>query len=198
MILLTAFDVFGKNTINSSMEVLKKLNTREITKLILPTKFIESFGIIKKKIEEVNPSAIMMMGQAGGRTSISFEKAALNLINARIPDNNGSKPTDEKIFSDTPEGYFSNVDLEKMILNLKKIQIPCYISYSAGTYVCNYLYYCVLNYIMSYNQSVKVIFIHLPFLTEQVTDNPNIASASKDFLTESIEKIIDYIRENEV
>lgn len=198
MILLTCFDAFGKNSLNSSLEVISEIDDNRIEKIILPTKFHESFKILEDKIKITNPSTILMFGQAGGRPSISFEKIALNVIDTKIPDNNNLKLINKKIENESPDGLFTNVDLKKIINWLNNKKIPCYISYTAGTYVCNYLYYSVLNYIMLYNQSIKAVFVHLPYITEQVVNQPNIPSAAKSFLVDFVNEIINYFSGNEV
>ena len=198
MILLSCFDVFGKNSLNSSLEVISEINDNRVEKIILPTKFDESFKQLEHKIKITNPSTILMFGQAGGRPSISFEKSALNIIDTKIPDNNNLKFFNKKIKEDSTDGLFTNIDLKSIVKWLNNKKIPCSISYNAGTYVCNYLYYSVLNYIMLYNQSIKAVFVHLPYITEQVIEQPNIPSADKAFLIKSVNEIINYFSENEV
>ncbi len=101
-------------------------------------------------------------GLAGGRNGITPEMAAVNLKDARIPDNAGQKPVEEKIIREGPESLLSTLPVRKMKEELSGNGIPCDISYSAGTFVCNEVMYRLLFYMKESGREKKAGFIHVP------------------------------------
>jgi pyroglutamyl-peptidase len=158
-ILVTGFEPFDHDLINPSGQMLDFLqNSSSKHQLILkclPVTFLDSFEILKEQVAANNPDIILLSGVAKNRRKISIEKVGINWVDARIPDNNGQKLTMQKIIPTGLDGIFSKLELEKMILNLHDSNME--ISYSAGSYVCNYLYYKCLAEI-----STPSVFIHLP------------------------------------
>ncbi|MBR2639119.1 MAG: pyroglutamyl-peptidase I, partial [Oscillospiraceae bacterium] len=122
--------------------------------------------------EELNPDAIICVGQAGGRSSVTPEMVAVNLRFASIPDNEGNQPKDIPCVSDGENAYFSTLPVRKMVEAVSEASIPCSDSYSAGTYVCNDLIYHVLHRFK--NTETRACFIHVPFIPEQTTDKPSL------------------------
>ena len=194
-VLLTAFDPFGNDKINPALEAVKLVKEKyediEVIKLEVKTIFEEGARSIFKKIEEVNPDIVLSIGQAGGRSAISLEFVGINYKDARIPDNAGNQPIDEMIFQDGDKAYFANIDVRRIVAYLNKNEIPAYVSYSAGTFVCNEVLYSILYYREKNNKSYRAGFIHLPYIPSQVLDRPNLASMSIDTLVKAIEKAIE-------
>lgn len=170
-ILLTGFEPFGGEEINPSYEVIKRIPDTiegcEIIKLELPTVFQESFDILKESLEQNQPDVVLSIGQAANRYGITVEKVAVNLIDSKIPDNHGNQPIDAVIREDGENAYFSNIPVRTIVDNIKGVGIPADISYTAGTYVCNYVLYQGLYWCNHINQDMKAGFIHVPFATEQ-------------------------------
>ncbi len=168
-ILVTGFDPFGGEDRNPSYEAVKalpnKLGNLSIIKCELKTEFVAS----KKQIDELltlhKPSVILLVGQAGGRKEIALERIAINLMDARIKDNAGYQPIDKEVIIDGPKAFFTTLPIKRMSKTLTSANIANTISYSAGTYVCNSIYYYTL--FKSQAVACKVIFIHLPFASEQ-------------------------------
>ena len=197
-ILVTGFDPFDKDIINPAYEAVKKLpNTIknvEIIKLEIPTSFERSTKALEKAIEEHNPDVILSIGQAGGRNEITVEKVAINLIEARIKDNDGNQPLDTPIREDGQTAYFSNLPIKGMVSHMKENNIPATISYTAGTFVCNCVMYNILYLIDKKYPNIKGGFIHVPFLPEQaVLKNPMPSSMSLDMIAKAIELSIEAI-----
>ncbi|PIE36532.1 pyroglutamyl-peptidase I [candidate division KSB3 bacterium] len=139
---------------------------------------------MRTHIEREQPDITLCVGQAGGRFDISIEKVAINLNEARIPDNEGNQPLDETIFPDGATAYFSNLPVKAMTQEICKRHIPASISYSAGTFVCNHLMYGVLYLIDRMYPNMKGGFIHVPYLPEQVLGKKNMPSmALADIVT---------------
>lgn len=170
-ILITGFDPFGGEDINPAYEAVKMLpNTiegAEIYKVCVPTIFYNDGEELEKAIRDISPDAVICVGQAGGRNSITVEKIAINLIDARIPDNAGKQPIDEKIAEDGPDAYFATLPVKDMVESMRKENIPAAVSYTAGTFVCNDIMYRLLHYIKMNKLNTLGGFIHVPFLPEQ-------------------------------
>lgn len=178
-ILLTGFDPFGDDKINPSIELVKrideKIDSAQIFKIEIPTVFKKSGEILEENIKKIRPDVILCIGQAGGRSAISLERIAINIDDARIFDNLGEKPIDEKIRIDGENAYFSNLPIKKIVEEIKKENIPAEISNSAGTFVCNHLMYEAL-YLAKKYKNIRVGFIHIPYLPKQVINKTNIPS----------------------
>ena len=97
-ILVTGFEPFDNEKINPAWEAVKKLPNNlediEVLKFQIPTAFINSYEALFKLIDENQPDAVLCIGQAGGRFDFTIERVAINIDDARIPDNNGFKPID--------------------------------------------------------------------------------------------------------
>jgi len=103
---------------------------------------------------------VICLGLASNRKKISLEKVAINLIHTDIPDNEGMLYEDKTIGLDGTNAYFSTLPLKEM--KCAATDFPTEISFSAGTYVCNYIMYRLLDYCQ--DSKVEAGFIHLPHL----------------------------------
>ena len=107
-ILLTAFDPFGGETVNPAQEALKQIQApapdMELIKLVVPTVFGSSTQAVHEAMVLHQPDVVLCIGQAGGRTAITVEQIAINLMDAAIPDNQGNQPHDEPVFADGADG----------------------------------------------------------------------------------------------
>lgn len=197
-ILITGFAPFGGEKINPSWEAIKDIkdfNNIEIIKVEIPTEFFKAAEISKDFLKKYSPDILLHIGQAGGRNTITFEKIAINLRDSKIPDNNGYIANYEKISEDGSDGYFSNINIKKLVTDLNKKNIPAKISLSAGTYVCNEVLYSSLKYIKDNSLKTKCTFIHVPFVETQVIDKdaPFMELKSiKEALEQTIELIYNY------
>lgn len=176
-ILVTGFDPFGGESVNPAFEAVKLLPDTiagaEIIKLEIPTVFSKCGPAVEAGIEKYNPDVVVNVGQAGGRSCVTIEKVAINLAEARIPDNAGEQPRDAAIQADGKNAYFSLLPVNAIVQNIRAHGLPCHVSYSAGTYVCNAVMYEVLYMIEKKYQNMRAGFIHVPFASEQVVDKPN-------------------------
>lgn len=197
-ILVTGFDPFDKETINPAFEAVKALPdiilNCSIIKLEVPTSFKRSRECIEKAIDEFSPDIILAIGQAGGRNGITVEKVAINLLEARIPDNDGYQPLNLPIRNDGETAYFSTLPIKGIVSHLKENGIPSSISYTAGTFVCNSLMYDILYLANKKFPNIKGGFIHVPFLPKQAAEkNPTPSSMSADIITKGLELAIEAI-----
>lgn len=195
-ILVTGFDPFGGESVNPAFEAVKLLPDTiagaEIIKLEIPTVFSKSGPAIEAGIEKYNPDVVVNVGQAGGRSCVTIEKVAINLAEARIPDNDGEQPMNEPVQADGKNAYFSLLPVNAIVENVRAHGLPCHVSYTAGTYVCNYVMYNVLYMVEKKYPNMRAGFIHVPFATEQVVNKANgMASMSLQDIAKSIEYAIE-------
>lgn len=199
-ILLTAFDPFGGEKVNPALEAVKlvedNIKGAEIIKLEIPTVFSKGPKTIFEKIDEINPDVVLSIGQAGGRSAMSVEFVGINWADGRIPDNEGNQPLGQKIFEDGETAYTSALPVKGMVENMRKNGIPAYLSYTAGTYVCNDVLYSVLYYVNKNKKNIKSGFIHVPYAADQVVDKPNgTAFMSLEMIAKGITHAIEAIVE---
>lgn len=200
-ILVTGFDPFGGEKLNPAYEAVKllpdKIRGADVIKLEIPTVFTKSVSIVEESIKNRQPDVVLSIGQAGGRMNISIEKVAINLAEARIPDNDGEQPLDQKIRQDGENAYFATIPVKEIVNNIRMHGIPANISYTAGTYVCNSIMYNVLYLTQKKYPNISAGFIHVPFSTEQAAGKPDgTASMSIETISKAIEYAIEVIAES--
>ncbi|MCG8514672.1 MAG: pyroglutamyl-peptidase I [Halanaerobiales bacterium] len=193
-VLITGFDPFGNEHINPSYQAVQLLELEkkeiELVKKELPTVFARSIKVLDRTIKEVKPDIVIATGQAGGRYDISVERVAINLIDAGIPDNDGDQPLDEKIFKDGENAYFSSLPIKAIVKKLREKKIPASVSNSAGTYVCNNLFYAMLYLIDRKYPDIKGGFVHVPYLPEQVLTKRNTPCMSLNDIVTALQIIV--------
>ena len=200
-LLLTAFTPFDGERINPALEAVKlvkdKIGKLKIVKLEVPTVFGKSIDTVREAIERERPDFVLSIGQAGGRAEITPERVAINLNDARIPDNEGNQPIDEPIFPDGENAYFSTLPVKAMVEAIRKEGLSSSLSNSAGTYVCNHLMYGVLYY-LDKRPSMKAGFIHVPYIPEQVKDKKEMPALPLLDIVRGLEAAIRAVEENEL
>ena len=156
----------------------------------MPTVFGKAGEVLKKAVEQYRPDAVVCVGQAGGRAAITPEMIAVNIMDARIPDNAGNKPCHELIIKEGREAYFSSLPVKDIEKNLNDNGIPSSVSYHAGTFVCNYLMYCLMNLINTKYPNMRGGFVHVPYSTEQVQNRTSpVPSMQLSEITRGLEII---------
>ena len=201
-IIVTGFDPFGGETINPSIECVKALPEIEGVELIrleLPTVFKESAKRLNEVINYVKPDAVLSVGQAGGRPGITMERIAINVDDARIPDNISQQPIDEAIQLDGEAAYFTTLPIKRIVKAIREAGIPAEVSNSAGTFVCNHIMYQALFAATKADKPFKAGFMHIPFIPEQTTDKPSLPlEESTKAVQIAIETIRDYINDEDI
>ncbi|MDJ1112578.1 pyroglutamyl-peptidase I [Macrococcus sp. S115] len=181
-VIVTGFDAFGDASINPSFEAVKGLPDTimgaEIIKQQLPTVFQQGAEQLKATIMKNFPDIVICVGQAGGRDKITIEQVAINLIEARIPDNAGVQPSGIPIHEDGDNAYFSDLPVNAILKSIQDHEIPAEVSYSAGTFVCNEIMYQLLYMIQNEFPSIRGGFIHVPFAPEQTDTHPSMPIAT--------------------
>ena len=168
-LLITGFEPFGKETINPSWEAVRLLPDRvgnvAVTRLLVPTVFGLATETVLAKAMELQPDAILCVGQAGGRSAVTPEVIGINLREASIPDNAGRQPLGDPVVKGGPAAYFATLPVREMVQAIRAENLPGALSYSAGAFVCNDLLYSLLHH--SEGTPVRVGFAHVPFLPQQ-------------------------------
>ena len=199
-ILVTGFDPFGGEKVNPALEAVKSLPSEihgaEIHWVEIPTVFYQSAEVLEAEIVRFQPDAVLCIGQAGGRASLTPERVAINQDDARIPDNQGNQPIDTPIRLDGEAAYFSTLPIKAMVQAIKEEGLPATVSNTAGTFVCNHLMYQALYLADKKFPHMRAGFMHIPYMTEQVINKPNTASMNLTDIVRGIEAaigaIVDY------
>ncbi|WP_127575187.1 pyroglutamyl-peptidase I [Paenibacillus barengoltzii] len=199
-LLLTGFEPFGGEPINPAVEAMRRLQGRvigsfEIVGLELPTVFGQSTERLLAAVQQHEPAVVIALGQAGGREGISFERIAVNLNDANIADNAGNQPVDEPVVPEGPAAYWTTLPVKRMVDRLRNEGIPASISLSAGTFVCNHLFYGLMHHLAVTGKPIRGGFIHVPYLPEQADRHSGAPSMTLDQLVTGLERGIEVLGE---
>ena len=168
-LLITGFDPFGGATVNPAWEAVKRLPETigdfVLCKLEIPTVFGLAAQTVLEKAAEFCPDVILCVGQAGGRGSVTPERIAVNIRDAKIEDNAGNRPEGKFVVPEGPAAYFATVPVMEMAKAVQAAGLPGQVSNSAGACVCNDTLYGLLHHY--HGTDIKVGFIHVPWLPEQ-------------------------------
>ena len=193
-ILITGFEPFGGEAVNPSWEVVRQLDGvtiagERVVALQLPCVFGEALTVLNAALEAQQPQLTIAVGQAGGRVDITVERVAINVDDARIPDNKGQQPIDEPIVAGGPAAWFSSLPVKAIVAALHEQGIPASVSQTAGTFVCNHVMYGLLHALQGRAGS-KGGFIHIPYLPEQAAAHPGTASMAVETVRAALETAI--------
>ncbi|RYX93528.1 MAG: pyroglutamyl-peptidase I [Comamonadaceae bacterium] len=174
VVLLTGFDAFGGDTVNPSWLAVQALDgeTAEGHRLVaeqLPTLFDESLKTLRRLVRLHHPALVIAVGQAGGRSTISLERVAINVSDARIGDNAGMQPVDLPVVKAGVAAYFSTLPIKAMLQALEDAGVAAEVSQTAGTFVCNHVFYGLMHHLarQPLHHRARGGFIHVPWLPEQ-------------------------------
>ena len=173
-VLLTGFEPFGGDSLNPSWMAVEALHGRrlgghEIVTACLPTVFDTSLEALDTLLRRHRPVLVVGVGQAGGRAALSLERIAININDARIADNRGAQPVDTAVVDGGPAAYFSTLPIKAMWQALRAEGIAAEVSQTAGTFVCNHVFYGLMHLLATANGDSRPRggFIHVPLLPEQ-------------------------------
>ena len=172
-VLLTGFEPFAGASLNPSEQIVNALKARQIEGVelhtaVLPVVFTESSELLRHLIKLHNPDVVICLGQAEGRREISFERVAINLDDARLADNAGRTNIDQAIVEGGPDARFTTLPVKAMVTAVRAEGISAGLSTTAGTFVCNHIFYAMQHALAE--TPVKSGFIHVPLMTEQADD----------------------------
>ncbi len=171
-VLLSAFEPFGGQSSNASQEVVRCLRNLHfenacVEVVELPVERFRAPELLLRAFARAAPDIVIMLGEAGGRAHITPERIAINVDDFSIPDNAGNQPCEEAVLEASPAAYFSTLPVLAIQNALRERDIPAAVSNSAGTFVCNHLFYRVLHHLTESGSSIQAGFIHIPRLPEQ-------------------------------
>lgn len=185
-ILVTGFEPFGTTPINPAQLVALDLDgevigSAKIASRIIPSSFFDCIDAVKAAIAELDPVAVVMMGEYGGRSMITVERLAQNLNDGArygLRDNNGEQLQDELTIPDGPVAYRSTLPIRAMVRAMRDAGIPADISDAAGTFCCNHLMYGILHHVAVSGLDIPVGWVHLPHLPEVAAMEGNLGAPS--------------------
>lgn len=195
MILLTGFEPFGGETTNPSWTAargtaaLLEAEGHHAVAVELPCVFGDAIDVLHAALAEHRPELVLCAGQAGGRAGISLERVAINCDDARIPDNAGQAPVDEPVIADGPAAYFSTLPVKAALAALHEAGIPADVSQSAGTYVCNHVFYGLMHAVRL-TPGVRAGFVHVPYGPDQVPPGSGLASLPLEQMTQALAVVV--------
>ena len=174
-VLLTGFEPFGGEHVNPSWEAAAAVAAAPpdgiaVSAVQLPCTFGTVLTALRTAIERTEPDLVVCLGQAGGRPDITVERVAVNIADARIPDNAGHRPVDEPVVDGGPTAYFSALPVKACTAAVRAAGIPASVSHTAGTFVCNYTAYGLAHLIATERPGLRGGFVHVPWAPEQVCD----------------------------
>lgn len=196
-LLVTAFEPFAGEPLNPSLEAARKIEKVEFPETVihvaeLPVDRFRAVEMALELLRSNKPDIVIMLGEAGGRYRVNPERVAINIDDFRIPDNAGNQPKDEPIIDGGPAAYFSTLPIRAITDRIVKAHIPAAISNSAGSYLCNRLFFSVMHAINVEGWATRACFIHLPYLHDQAMNKyPDVPSLSRESIVEAVRLAIE-------
>lgn len=190
-VLITGIEPFDGETLNPSWEAVRRLDGTQVAGAMLvarqlPCVIGKVVGVLRQAIAETRPDVVICLGQAGGRSDVSVERVAINVVDARIPDNEGRQPIDELVVEGGPAAYFSTLPIKAIVRDLRAAGVPASVSSTAGTYNCNTIFYGLAHYIATEQPALRGGFVHVPYLPEMAARHPGQPSLALDTLIEAV------------
>ena len=196
-ILLTGFEPFGGESVNPSWEIARALDGwscegRSVRAVQLPCAFGDTLRTLDAALAAHRPELVVCLGQAGGRAEISIERVALNVDDARIPDNLGRQPIDAAVVAGGPAAYFSTLPIKAMARDLRDAGIAAAVSNSAGTFVCNHVFYALMHRLAGAPAPARARggFVHVPYTPEQVAGRAGVPAMALETQIEGIRQAL--------
>jgi pyroglutamyl-peptidase len=185
VVLLTGFEAFGGEAVNPSQEIVRsfegtRMQGHRIVTGVLPVAFAPVLPLLERLLDEHRPTLVLALGQAGGRSALALERVAINLIDARIADNEGRQPIDATVVAGAAQAYFSSLPIKAMQAHLRSLGIPVELSMSAGTFVCNQVFFALAHLRATRYPELRCGFMHVPWLPEQAARYPGQPSMALD------------------
>lgn len=190
IVLLIGFEPFGGEVVNPSQAIIDRLDgeslcRHRIVSRLLPVCFADTYPLLRGWIDELQPALVVALGQAGGRCELSLERIAINIIDARIADNAGDQPVDVAVIDDAAPAHFATLPLKRVLQALQGAGIPVAISNSAGTFVCNQVFFIIADELCRRGEG-RCGFIHVPWLAMQAAGHPGRPSMDLQMMVDGI------------
>ncbi len=192
--LVTGFEPFGGEPINPAFEALGRLPPRlgalAIATRILPAVFGDALDALEEAVRAAAPDIVLCVGLAGGRAALSLERVAINIEDARIPDNKGRQPIDLPVVAGGPAAYFATLPIKAAAAELREAGLPAVVSNSAGTFVCNHVFYGLMHLAATRRLDLRGGFLHVPYLPSQAARQDGAPSMALEDIVRGIEIVL--------
>ncbi|MFN8607208.1 MAG: pyroglutamyl-peptidase I [Vulcanimicrobiota bacterium] len=170
MVLITGFEPFGGDSENPSARIAlalqgRQVQGREVVGAVLPCVFAHALRHLRRHLRRHRPELVICLGLAAGRSALSIERVAINVMDARIPDNAGATPVDEPVARAGPVGYWSSLPIKAICQAWREAGLPGEVSQTAGTFVCNQVFYGLMRSLRG--TKIRGGFIHVPYARGQ-------------------------------
>jgi pyroglutamyl-peptidase len=187
--LVTAFEPFGGESVNASLEAVRRLPAKigalDIVTITLPTSYARSLPTLEQAIAREKPQIVLCVGQAGERAALCVERVAVNVQDAEIADNDGAHPVDQPVVTGGPAAYLATLPVRAAVAGLRAEELPAQLSMSAGTFVCNHVFYGLMHLAATGKQRFRAGFLHVPRLPQQAPGS-GASSMALDDITRGI------------
>jgi pyroglutamyl-peptidase len=195
-VLVTGFEPFDNDSVNPSWEAAQRVDGwrcegHEVIARRLPCVYRSIRPLLSALLDELKPDIVIALGLAGGRVDFSLERVAINVDDARIPDNADDQPIDRPSAQGGPAAYFTTLPIKAILRRVRAAGIPASVSNSAGTFVCNHTFYVARHLAETGRHTFRAGFIHVPYLPEQAARHPGVASMSVDTLVAALKIAIE-------
>jgi pyroglutamyl-peptidase len=188
--LVTGFEPFGGDSVNPALEAAlrlpRMLDALEIATRSLPSVFGQAIAALEDALIATRPDIVLCVGLAGGRTELSLERVAINVDDARIPDNDGQQPIDRPVVAGGPAAYFTTLPIKAAVRALREAGLPAAVSNTAGTFVCNHVFYGLMHLAATRHLPLRGGFLHVPFLPSQAARLGGAPSMALDDIVHGI------------
>jgi pyroglutamyl-peptidase len=192
--LVTGFEPFDGEDLNPAREALRRLPSRlgpmALATWPLPTVFGQALEALEEAIAVTAPDIVLCVGLAGGRAALSLERVALNIDDARIPDNAGQQPIDRPVIAGGPPAYFTNLPIKAAVAALREVGLPAIVSNTAGTFVCNHVFYGLMHFVATRRPGLRGGFLHVPYLPSQAARHDGAPSMALEDVVRGIEIVL--------
>lgn len=183
-VLITGFEPFGGEGVNPSWEAAERVAAAppaglEVTAVRLSCVYGRALEELRAAVSETEPDLVVSTGQAGGRPGLTVERVALNVDDARIPDNAGNQPVDQPVVPGGPVAYLSSLPVKACVAAVREAGLPASVSGTAGSFLCNHVFYGLAHLIATERPELRGGFVHVPYVPQQVTekDEPSMSLA---------------------
>jgi pyroglutamyl-peptidase len=195
-ILVTGFAPFGGASLNPSWQAARRLEGwicagHVVAAREIPCVFGAALAAFEAAIAELKPKAAICVGQAGGRADLSVERIAVNLDGADAPDNEGQRPVDAPVIEAAPVAYLASLPVKAIVAALRNKGLPASLSNSAGSFVCNHLFYGACHLRARRFKAMKVGFIHVPYAPEQGAGHPGAPTMAVETIVEGLRIVVE-------
>ncbi len=185
-VLLTGFEPFGGAADNPSRRAVLDIAADpptglRLTTAVLPVTYAGAGPALRAAVRQCRPDIVIATGLAGGRAEISVERVAINVDDARIPDNAGARRVDTPVVTNGPAAYFATLPIKSVTAAIRAAGVPAQVSQTAGTFLCNHVFYVACHLAATEFPGMRAGFLHLPWLPDQAAElagQPSLALAS--------------------